>query len=119
MFKKITIECCNECPFCILQINGGEECHHVDAIEVDLHDCETLINENCPLDDLWSTLPPKSMFVLTADREIIIFNGMGKRTGIVKFSDESFSFEGSVEQSADKFFSFLKRIFIPFFKEES
>jgi len=122
MQKMIPIENCSKCPYCVQvdsltkSANGYWNCNLNEKDTFIISNVYT-IHPRCGLTDVSPSLPPKSMFILTADREVLIFNGMGKQTGKVIFGENSFSFEGSVEESADKFFSFIKYIFEPFMKK--
>lgn len=63
------------------------------------------------------SLPKGTIASLSREQVVTIYNNSGEVVGEIDFSGETIIFEGSVDASADKLFSFLKKIIIPFYKK--
>lgn len=64
------------------------------------------------------TLPEGTIASLSKDHIVTIYGRDGRVVGEIDFSGEAIIFEGNMDETADKLFSFLKKIIIPFFKKD-
>ena len=62
-------------------------------------------------------LPEGTIFSLSENRIITLYDSNKEIVGEIDFGGDSSTFEGNMDASADKLFSFLKSIIIPFFKD--
>ena len=63
------------------------------------------------------SLPAGTIFSVSKNYTITVYNDEGKTVGELDFSGDNIKFEGSMDDTADRLFSYLKKIIIPFFKE--
>lgn len=64
------------------------------------------------------SLPEGTILSLSKNHILTLYDTNKEIVGEIDFSGKNITFEGNMEDSADKLFSFLKSIIIPFFKDE-
>jgi len=62
-------------------------------------------------------VPEGTILSLSELRVVTFYNKDGQKIGEVDFSTDKVLFEGAIDKTADRLFSFLKHIIDPYFKD--
>lgn len=62
-------------------------------------------------------LPEGTILSLSDARIVTVYNKVGIKVGEIDFSTDKILFEGAIDNTADRLFSFIKHIIDPYFKE--
>ena len=62
-------------------------------------------------------VPEGTILSLSELRVVTFYNKDGQKIGEIDFSTDKVLFEGAIDKTADRLFSFLKHIIDPYFKD--